>query len=157
MRQEMITKTVLLREVKMANKVLAWITLVSFLTFLWSCYSWQKVSVRSIQPNEREGKLVSAVQTTSGERIELRKNPAASIQGDSVMGQRLLIYEGKTMTQAWAPFSKPLSDIDFVWVRKLNVAATVALAVGIPAALTILGVLIAESTQPFGEWGWGFD
>jgi hypothetical protein len=151
----------------MTKKTLTWITLASFLIFSWSCaiYSSAKRPLQSIKPEERGKVKVSAVQTKSGEKIELRKHPAARIKANSVVGEKLVkdivVEKSKIKTlkklptwppyaitstdevsyrvinynekndkiifDAYVPTSILLSDIDLVWIRKVNVPATLLL------------------------------
>jgi hypothetical protein len=117
----------------MGKRALTWVLLASFLVFSWSCYSWQKVPFESIKPEKRQQAQVSAVQTKSGEKIDLNKNPAANILADSIVGQQFV--------NGWVPFSKPLAEINSVWIRKLNVPVTFLVGVGI--SLIIGAVLYA--------------
>jgi hypothetical protein len=151
----------------MVKKTLAWITLPSFLIFSWSCviHSWQKEPLLSISPEKREGTEVSAVQTKSGEKIDFNKNPAARIQTDSVIGEKLvqnieieksriekpknlpvqtvfnltttsgdaykvtfwIDREDKIILFGYLSCSIPISDVNLVWIRKVDVAATILL------------------------------
>jgi hypothetical protein len=160
----------------MTQKILAGITLISYLVFSWSCviYRWKKEPLQSIEPAKREGARVSAVQKKSGERIDFNKDLAARIQADSVVGDKfirdisiekskieepkalprktpfdLTTSEGKSYRVTWwteaqdrvilhayVPFSiMPLSDVDFVWIRKVNLPATILVIVAIPLAI----------------------
>ncbi len=84
----METKTALGRKIQMGNKTLPWITLVSFLVFSWSCYSWQMKPPQSISPEKRDTVEISAIKTKSGEKIDFEKDSGARIRGNSVVGTR---------------------------------------------------------------------
>ena len=167
----------------MGKRVLAWVVLVAFSVFSWSCvYTWKKTPLQSIEQDKRV--RISAVQTKSGEKIDFPKNPAAEIQRDAVVGGKffqdiaiekskiekpknlsglitpfnLTTVDGKSyrvtrwtdinskvILQAYVPFSIPLSDIDFVWIRKQNVPLTILVCLA-PVAI-FLAILVSTAGQ----------
>jgi hypothetical protein len=76
----------------MIKKSIALAALAFSLVFSCSCviYSWKKTPLQAVKPEKRAEVKISAVQVHSGEKTELRKKPAARIQGDLVVGERLL-------------------------------------------------------------------
>ena len=173
----------------MRKKALAWVVLASFLFFSWSCYSWRQTPVQSIKPEKSQGAMISAVQTKSGERIDLNKKPAARIQADDVVGELFVksifiekskieepkvlpsrtpfnltttdgtLYrvtywanvQDKILVNGYISFSKPLSDIDLVWIWKLDAAGTLLLTLGIP--LLAIGALVGQGMNEFTNAG----
>jgi len=170
----------------MGKRAFAWITLASFLVFSWSCvYSWKKAPLQSVGLDTK----ISAVQTKSGEKIDFNKNPAARIEGTSVVGEKsirnitiekskiekpknlsaltpfdLTTSDGKSykvisladvkdrviILQAYVPLSMPLSDIDLVWIWKLNVPMTILVCLA-PVAI-VLGILAHSWNEAYSNW-----
>ena len=77
---------------KLINKIITLATLASFFVFSCSCviHTWQKTPLESVKPEKRAQIKISAVCIQSGEKIEFKKDPPARIQGDSVIGARLV-------------------------------------------------------------------
>jgi len=163
----------------MMKKSVVLATLAFSLIFSWSCviYGWKKTALQAVNPEKRGEVKISAVQVHSGEKTELKKKPAARIQGDSVVGERFLknfvlekseikhpgdfgtsapaeiiTKDGVTYTtdrilgqtpssvtfDGYIAVSIPLADVDLVWIRKVNVLATLLLDIGPLLALEII-------------------
>lgn len=153
------------------KKSIAQLAILFLLIFSWSCvvYSWKKTPIQAVKPEKKNEVKISAVQVLSGEKTELKKKPAARIQGDSVVGEKLLknfvlekskirhpesfktgapdeittidgvIYTANRILSQTASdvtfdgyvrISIPLTDVDLVWIRKVNLLATLLLDIG---------------------------
>ena len=169
------------------KKTMAWVALMSFLVFSWSCvvHRWGATSLESVKPEKRGQVQISAVQVRSGEKTEFRKNAPAVISQDRVVGDgyvRKIVLEKTKIKQrtsfklglpaqittkdgvvykadhitaqdestvtfsAYVPVAIPLADIDIVWVKKVNVPATLLLDIAVPVAILVAVAAIAYSS-----------
>lgn len=101
------------------QKGLAILTMIFFMAFSFACQSIKPKRVETT--NFKNGKItkVYQVQKKSGERISFAKDDPAVIIDNRVKGETM-DDDGRVTT-----VNIPLSEIELIWVKKVNVGKTV--------------------------------
>jgi hypothetical protein len=121
----------------MEKKFISILTLVAFIIFSISCYTIKKERIAKEAPRKWEKARILAVMKTSGEHVEFPKGQPGRIRGYSIIG-----------TVGYTQISIPLSEVELVWVKRVDPALTFIAVIGsVALALTGLLVIIALTKE----------
>jgi hypothetical protein len=131
----------------MFTKIVASMTLLCFVFTLLGCYNRIELSRSELPVGEKltitdvvkhDGKLVSFI-NVKGKRGEIEDSTVVGFLADGV---RMRI---------------PLSEVERVYVEKLNVGLTILAAIGIPALIVGVGALIVLATKESCPFVYSYD
>jgi hypothetical protein len=134
------------RENKMCKKIVSLFTLGAFVIFNLSCYSTKKVDVQKVAGWEGRKVVILSVLKTSGEHVGFSKDQPGIIFNDKIVG-----------SIGTKSISIPLSEVELVWIRKVDPGLTFLAVVGGIAAVTLTAGLIVLATKESCPFIYSFD
>jgi len=132
----------------MGKKLISLLTLLAFIIFSLSCtiHKTKKVSVATLAQWKGKKVEILGVMKISGEYVEFDEDSPGGIQQNSIVG----ITESDVI-------SIPFSEVELVWVRKVDSALSFAASIGV-VYLGALGItLIALATKESCPFIYSFD
>ena len=79
----------------MSRKIISLFTLLVFIVFSLSCYSWKKKEIKTAVDWKGKKRKILSLVNTSGEYIEFAKDEPGQIYGDEIIGKAIIL--GKEM------------------------------------------------------------
>jgi hypothetical protein len=138
---------------KKINSIIAFIILISFLGFTFSCvtYTSKKISVNRGEKWKGENAKFITVFTKSGELYEFSMSQPAIIMGDKIVGEA--IDEGGREY----PASIPLSQVEVVWIKKVDGKRTFIKSFSIAGAAAVASIIAIAASDPSCPFIYSFD
>ncbi len=112
-------------------KVISLLVLITFTVFTFSCYSVKQGKVETVMPSKKS-KIV-ALKTTSGELIRFARKKNTRIVENKIIGTDI----------DQNPVSIPLTDVEWIRVKKYNEGKTILAYVGVAATLGLAALVIS--------------
>jgi hypothetical protein len=83
----------------MSRKIISLFTLLAFIVFSISCYSWKKKEIRTAADWKGKKRKILSVVKTSGEYIEFAKDEPGQIYGDKITGTAVVLSKEVEITR----------------------------------------------------------
>ncbi len=119
----------------MIMKIISLFTLTAFVVFTFSCYSTKQEKIETVVSKKGQKIEIIAVLKKSGERIEFPKDKPGIIVGDKIVGEPV----DKKLDKK--PVYIPISEVDQVWVRKIDGVKTFFAIIG-GGVIGFFGVMV---------------
>jgi hypothetical protein len=84
----------------MSRKIISLFTLLAFIVFSLSCYSWKKKEIKTAADWQRKKGKILWVIKTSGEYIEFSKDNPGRIIGDKIVGKAIILSKKVVIDRA---------------------------------------------------------
>ena len=132
----------------MNKKIASMVTLTAFISFTFSCatYTTKKINIERGEFWKGENVSFMTVYTKSGDLYEFSKRQPAKIVGDKIVGESI------DDTGKKKAVSIPLSEVEVVWIKKVDSGKTLIKSfsiVGGVAVLMVVAIIKADPSCPF--------
>lgn len=138
---------------KKINSIITIITLIAFIGFTFSCMTYTSKKIRVNRGEKWKGENVKfiTVFTKSGELYEFSMSEPGIVMGDKIVGEAIDDGGGEY------PASIPLSQVEVVWVMKIDKKRTYIKSFSI-AGLAAVGMVVAiAASDPSCPFVYSFD